>query len=1532
MTKKKILIYTDSRGQHTPRNQPVHPVFAERLARREDVDATVVLCPMKWTTTMDFLDFFDRHGAADYDKIIVQLGIVDWSPRHQGSAITELYDNQSPNNIGNDALNTREYARKVVNNKKASFDAVFGAEAMQAHLSTPLGVEFEGQPTVNMYSLAMAREHLLPRLVALDKLIFITTNRFVPGWQGDYTRGRPANIAISESYAEAVRDALGPDRIVDLLKWSDAEIMQYTCDNIHLTKRGSDYVYDELCDLMNLPVSSTVADLDTPHALLLPKAPVPQTQEQQNAMRHKVGLPEGQPLATLIIGVRFVDGDKLRVRNLQTLLGQIDQVYGSLFDVLIVEQDRLSKFKSQQIELPASARHEFLYNPFDFNRGWGYNVAVKSYCNTNVVALLDTDVLLGDNFLEEILACHDQYKVISPYQQVYFTTEAEAEQLRSNVGSPADFSPLNRDTGVNKPTTISGGVVIMQRQLYLELGGFEQYTSYGGEDRALDVALLAVCAPAEIRVAPVCYVHLFHPPADNNTGALRAILAHLDQNYGCRVDRTLGATDYIHRNCAHIDKTAVARLVAQRAASFGDADLYQFGHTLTINGVREALRDGDTRTNAIFPPEFSNLHDYEAKELYKAPAPDSDKLASLYNKFRGQRCFIIGNGPSLNNHDLKLLENEYTFAVNSIFYKTEESGFRPTFFVVEDNMVMRDNVEKIREYQAPYKFFPTNYKSLHPPGDNTYFFRMNRGFYEKSSPYYCVPRFSTDASSILYCGQSVTYINLQLAYFMGFTEVHLIGMDFDYVIPPEHKQKGDLILSTGDDPNHFHKDYFGAGKTWKDPKLDRVGMNYREAKVVYEAVGRKIYNSTIGGKLEIFERSDFNALFSDQGSRTRPDAAMTTFPEGDIVFDADADASHLVLPTKPAIERLYNVYKGRRCFIVLNGAALGKDDVALLADEFTFGADSIGTGAEGSSLVPTFLVIEDVQTLKANLDRINGLKAPYNFFPIEAKGLVDDSDDAFYVNVDREFDVKSSLNYRVPRFSTDASKRVFSGHQAFLIASQLAFFLGFTEIYVIGAQDSAKLTDQGTSDYEQARVAFEAVGRKVYDASSGAITDALEPIDFAGLFVDRPPTDARQIVDAARKNALPPGSGAATAATLEPVVPAYAPFGNWLKQRSPRSFAALRSLRRIGSTINRTSIAAKMRTRSPGLFRLCRLAVRAFGREKRRLLLAAAVLILGVAAAVLPLMSQPSWDQRFWLWLLSAVTALAAAGLAVEVLAREALRTLDARLSAEKKHLVAQDQAIHQRLEGEIKAVRAELELRVQESTVEVASPLRAISKIWFHDPTMPSGVEIEHGHALLMKTMAAREVQSPGTLRGKTLTEIGTTREHMLSQGSTGKLAIFTGLLGMNFTTVDMDPANTKAAASFISYLNPEARALTAKGEDYLAAHEGRLDYVYLDAFDFYHDRHSIERQSRYREFLGTDINDAACWEMHRLCADAVIAKMEPGGLVALDDTWTGADGSYAGKGKLAVPLLLQHDFGIVAASQTTIVLERRAGGDSIR
>jgi len=244
---------------------------------------------------------------------------------------------------------------------------------------------------------------------------------------------------------------------------------------------------------------------------------------------------------------------------------------------------------------------------------------------------------------------------------------------------------------------------------------------------------------------------------------------------------------------------------------------------------------------------------------------DGSGIRQLHGRFRGKRCFIVGNGPSLNLIDLGKLADEYTFAVNGIFYKTDEMGFRPFFYVVEDEHVIRDNRKRIAEYlprQGGMKFLPSRYRArfLDVKGE-TFFLNFNRSFYDASSSYYEVPRFSVDASRNVYCGQSVTIVNLQLAYFLGFETVYLVGMDFSYAVPDSTKVEGHVFESTEDDVNHFHPDYFGKGKKWHDPKLENVLKSYKLCKLMYELDGRKIVNATVGGNLHEFERADYQSLF-----------------------------------------------------------------------------------------------------------------------------------------------------------------------------------------------------------------------------------------------------------------------------------------------------------------------------------------------------------------------------------------------------------------------------------------------------------------------------------------------------------------------------------------------------------------------------------------------------------------------------------------------------------------------------------------------
>ena len=64
------------------------------------------------------------------------------------------------------------------------------------------------------------------------------------------------------------------------------------------------------------------------------------------------------------------------------------------------------------------------------------------------------------------------------------------------------------------------------------------------------------------------------------------------------------------------------------------------------------------------------------------------RLERFKNKYKGKRCFIIGNGPSLNKMDLSPLKNEYTFGLNRFYLIRKRIGFYPKFLVSVNDLVL----------------------------------------------------------------------------------------------------------------------------------------------------------------------------------------------------------------------------------------------------------------------------------------------------------------------------------------------------------------------------------------------------------------------------------------------------------------------------------------------------------------------------------------------------------------------------------------------------------------------------------------------------------------------------------------------------------------------------------------------------------------------------------------------------------------------------------------------------------------------------
>lgn len=202
---------------------------------------------------------------------------------------------------------------------------------------------------------------------------------------------------------------------------------------------------------------------------------------------------------------------------------------------------------------------------------------------------------------------------------------------------------------------------------------------------------------------------------------------------------------------------------------------------------------------------------------------------------------------------------------------------------------------------------------------------------------------------------------------------------------------------------------------------------------------------------------------------------------------------------------------------------------------------------------------------------------------------------------------------------------------------------------------------------------------------------------------------------------------------------------------------------------------------------------------------------------------------------------------------------------------------------------------------------------------------KIEHGHDLLLDYLKNNlaEYRKKSGKEKPLLIEIGTTRENVPGQGSTRKIAEFCKQNRLDFITVDMDPHNGRMATAMFSNIQAPFKAITAKGEDFLRNFPDQFDFIFLDAYDFDHGKHSALRQSRYQQFLGASIDEQACHRMHQECAESVLEKLSEWGVVCIDDTWLDA-GQWTAKGTLAMPYLLAHDFTLLEARNRAALLAR--------
>lgn len=237
---------------------------------------------------------------------------------------------------------------------------------------------------------------------------------------------------------------------------------------------------------------------------------------------------------------------------------------------------------------------------------------------------------------------------------------------------------------------------------------------------------------------------------------------------------------------------------------------------------------------------FKNIFDFfKVIEEYYNP-----ELCKFKNMYQGEKCFIVATGPSITYTDLDLIKKlgYKSFGVNRIYLSFEQTKWRPDFLVAMDDKIMKYYQEELYACDVKEKFF----------GDQVEFDKKTKNLYwihdhiVEYSP--DIPKFSSGIEWGIYSGRTVVYACIQIACYMGFKEIYLLGTDHNYT-----KNQSEL-------ENHFHKDYYSGEIKPDNYFKEKVELAYKAAREYADLHGIHIYNATRGGKLEVFERKSLEEI------------------------------------------------------------------------------------------------------------------------------------------------------------------------------------------------------------------------------------------------------------------------------------------------------------------------------------------------------------------------------------------------------------------------------------------------------------------------------------------------------------------------------------------------------------------------------------------------------------------------------------------------------------------------------------------------
>jgi hypothetical protein len=261
------------------------------------------------------------------------------------------------------------------------------------------------------------------------------------------------------------------------------------------------------------------------------------------------------------------------------------------------------------------------------------------------------------------------------------------------------------------------------------------------------------------------------------------------------------------------------------------------------------------------------------REAERVPLGLAQANREFRERHRGERCFILCNGPSVNEQNLRMLRGETVFSVSNGYHHPDYREFQPRYHVVPQitygKVTRTDVIAWFREMDAGIGsatlFLASSEQSL---------VRESALFAGRDVRYvYLRDAFADhpgdeviDIAAPTARVQSVAILALMIALYMGFKEIYLLGTEHDhfrtgryeyFYTPTAMLGKDKDVERDGRVTTPLHDDFRGLAELWSQ---------YRRLREIAERRGATIYNATRGGALDEFPRVELESLFVPAGA------------------------------------------------------------------------------------------------------------------------------------------------------------------------------------------------------------------------------------------------------------------------------------------------------------------------------------------------------------------------------------------------------------------------------------------------------------------------------------------------------------------------------------------------------------------------------------------------------------------------------------------------------------------------------------------